>query len=81
MSECRKCRKHLTNDEIGIYKKLVCRTAQDFLCKDCLAAHFRCDVRLIDNKIRQFRESGCFLFPKAAGQQEAMPSPAEKFDP
>ena len=78
MSECRKCHKHLTNDEIGIYKKLVCRTARDFLCGDCLAAYFRCDKRLIDNKIRQFRESGCFLFPKLTGDRPTEASHLEK---
>ncbi len=63
MSRCRECGQKLTNDDIGIYKKLVCRTAQDFLCQNCLAAYFHCDIRLIQEKIRQFRESGCFLFP------------------
>ena len=70
MSECRKCHKHLTNDEIGIYKKLVCRTALDFLCGDCLAAYFRCDKRLIDNKIRQF--------PKLTGDRPTEASHLEK---
>ncbi len=64
MSQCRQCDKELMNDEIGLYKKLVCRTAQDFLCKECLAAYFRCEVRLLEGKIRLFRESGCFLFPR-----------------
>lgn len=81
MSQCRACGKHLTNDEIGIYKKLVCRTARDFLCKYCLAAHFHCEVRQIDEKIRQFRESGCFLFPRPAEQPEEPPAAADTVPP
>ena len=64
MSLCRQCHRELISDEIGLYKKLVCRTAQYFLCKECLAAYFQCEVRLLDEKIRQFRESGCFLFAR-----------------
>ncbi|MDD6236483.1 MAG: hypothetical protein PUB00_03780 [Clostridiales bacterium] len=74
MNQCRKCGKALTGDEIAIYRKLICRTAQNFLCKECQAAYFGCSIELIDEKIRQFRESGCFLFPKpeAAGQKNGI---------
>lgn len=65
MSKCLKCGKFLTGDEIAIYRKLVCRTAQNFLCKECQADYFGCTPEKIDEKIRQFRESGCFLFAKA----------------
>ena len=43
-------------------KALVDHMAEEFLCKECLARYFRCDVSLIDQKIRQFRETGCALF-------------------
>ncbi|MBS5480402.1 MAG: hypothetical protein ACLSS9_09740 [Acutalibacteraceae bacterium] len=59
---CRQCGKQLTGDEIAVYRKLVDRMAEEFLCKECLARYFRCDVSLIDQKIRQFRETGCALF-------------------
>ena len=59
---CKQCGRTLTGDEIAIYKKLVDRAAREFLCKDCVAAYFRCDVALIDKKIRQFRQMGCALF-------------------
>lgn len=64
MSKCRECGKALTGDEIAIYRKLICRTAQSFLCKECQASYFGCSTALLDEKIRQYRESGCFLFAK-----------------
>jgi hypothetical protein len=62
MAECVRCGRTLTGDEIGIYRKLINRAAKEFFCKDCLARHFNCDVKLIDQKIAQFRAQGCTLF-------------------
>lgn len=62
MSQCIHCGKELEPDEIGVHKKLVNRGATEFMCKQCLAKKFRCDVALIDEKIRQFKEMGCTLF-------------------
>lgn len=63
MTQCRQCHKPLTADEIGLYKKLIHRGAEDFLCITCLAAHFHCEEALLRKKIQQFRASGCLLFP------------------
>jgi hypothetical protein len=64
MSLCKQCQKNLTNDEIGVYKKLVNRGATEYLCKQCLADFFHCEIRLIDEKIVQFKQMGCALFAK-----------------
>lgn len=64
MSRCLECCKILTGDEIAIYRRLINPTAQSFLCKECQAAYFGCSTELIDEKIRQFRARGCFLFPE-----------------
>lgn len=63
MSTCIKCNKILTGDEIGVYKKLVNRMAEQFLCKACLAEEFGVKEELIDAKIKQFKKIGCLLFP------------------
>jgi uncharacterized protein YlaI len=63
MALCKQCGVPLHNDEIAIYKKLVNRAAETYLCKQCLSQYFHCDIAKINEKIRQFRESGCFLFP------------------
>ena len=62
MCQCLKCKRTLTGDEIGITKKLMGRGILDYYCKECLAMEFKCDVRLIDEKIRQLKELGCLLF-------------------
>ena len=62
MPDCIKCGKPLLHDEVGIYKKLVNRAADKFLCKECLAEHFEVDVSDIDAKIKQYKELGCTLF-------------------
>ncbi len=60
---CRQCGRLLTGDEKAIHKKLLGLNEESCFCKDCLAAFLRCDVRLIDLKIEQFRAAGCYLFP------------------
>ena len=65
MAECMKCRRTLTGDEVGIYKRLVNRGAREFLCKTCLSAHFGCTESQIEEKIEHFRAMGCTLFAPA----------------
>ena len=62
MAVCKQCGKKLTADEVGLYKKLIHRGAEEFSCITCLAAHFGCDEALLRRKIEQFRASGCQLF-------------------
>ena len=60
---CKQCGAPLGGDDIAIYRKLVHRGAQEFLCIDCLAAYFQCPRAEIEKRIRWYRESGsarCF---------------------
>lgn len=60
---CRQCGAALGGDDIAIYKKLVYRAAEDFLCIDCLADYFKVPRTEIEKRIRYYRESGeCTLF-------------------
>lgn len=62
-STCKKCGAKLFQDDIAIYKKLILRTADEFLCIDCLAEYLGVSREAIEQKIRYFRESGtCALF-------------------
>lgn len=63
MPRCRLCDKPLTGDEIGLYKKIWDRLATDYLCLPCLAQRLHCAPTTLEDKIRQFREDGCVLFP------------------
>lgn len=60
--QCKKCGKELTQDEIGLHKKLFHRGADSFLCIRCCSAYFGVGVELLEKKIRQFKEMGCTLF-------------------
>ena len=60
---CMKCGRTLTADEIGIYKRMVNRGADKYLCASCLAEHFHISEDLIYEKIEHFRQMGCTLFP------------------
>ena len=62
MSNCKKCGKELRGNDIGLTKKLINRGSTDFLCIDCIAEKFDCTKELLEEKIRQFKESGCTLF-------------------
>ncbi len=60
---CKKCGKPLKTDEIAIYRKMVLRCADEFLCIDCLAEYFGVKREVIEDRIRYYRESGtCVLF-------------------
>ncbi len=60
---CKQCGNTLFDDDIAIYRKLVYRMADEFLCRDCLAVEFGCDRQKIDRLIQYYRESGeCTLF-------------------
>lgn len=62
MAQCFQCNRPLTADEIAVYRKMVNRTAERFLCKTCLAAYFEVTEDKIDRKIEQFKRIGCLLF-------------------
>lgn len=62
MSNCIKCGKELSGNDIGLTKKLINRGSTEFLCINCIAEKFDCTKELLEEKIRQFKESGCTLF-------------------
>ena len=59
---CFRCGKALTADEIGIYRKMVSRGADKFLCIDCLSADFKIEKRKLYEMIERFRADGCMAF-------------------
>lgn len=60
---CMNCGQPLWDDDRAIYKKLVFRAAEEFLCRDCLARQFGCEREKIDRLIDYYRQSGeCTLF-------------------
>ncbi|GIP19463.1 hypothetical protein J40TS1_51050 [Paenibacillus montaniterrae] len=60
---CTACSVPLIADDVAIYLKLVSRTAQQFLCIDCLGVKLNCGREPIDKLIQYYRESGkCSLF-------------------
>ena len=60
---CKECGAELLADDIAIYRKLVLRNAESFLCIDCLAKRFGCTREDIENLIEHYRKSGeCTLF-------------------
>lgn len=62
MSECIRCGRELTADEIGIYRKLINRGAEEYLCIPCLSEDLKISEEEIRKKIEQFRKAGCTLF-------------------
>ena len=61
-SQCIRCGKSLTKEDVGLHKKLLGRAAEEFMCIDCLAAEFKVSRQLLEEKIHQFRAMGCTLF-------------------
>ncbi|MBP3922174.1 MAG: hypothetical protein IJF09_07635 [Ruminiclostridium sp.] len=62
-STCYKCGAKLGGDDIAIYRKLVTRNADEFLCIDCLADFYKTTRQAIEERIDYYRKSGeCTLF-------------------
>ncbi len=59
---CAVCKKALTHDEIAITRKLINRGATEFMCMDCLAAHFSISRADVEKLIQNFKAAGCSLF-------------------
>ena len=59
---CINCGRVLTMDETGLYKKMISRMAEEFLCKECLACEIKCSTEYLEGKIAQFKAQRCLLF-------------------
>ena len=57
------CKKEISGNEIAMHKKLINRFAEEFMCLECLSEHFNVPVKLLEEKIEYFIETGCTLFP------------------
>ena len=55
---CRECNSALLDDDIAIYRKLIYRGADEFLCIDCLGKQLGCTRDKIEQLIKYYRESG-----------------------
>lgn len=56
------CERRLTSDEIAIYRRLIYRDADEYLCKTCLAEKMKTTETEIEKKIEHFKSIGCTLF-------------------
>lgn len=59
---CMQCEKRLTSDEVAIYRRLIYRDAEEYLCKACLAEKMKTTEAEIERKIEHFKSIGCTLF-------------------
>lgn len=62
MSKCFRCGAELSADEIAVYKKLINRGAEKYLCIPCLSVEIKVSEDEIKRKIEQFKKAGCTLF-------------------
>lgn len=64
MALCEKCSAQLSGDEVGLYRKIVNRSAESFLCLHCLAEKMCVPENDLKEMIERFRRAGCTLFDK-----------------
>ncbi|GHV54652.1 hypothetical protein FACS1894206_07890 [Deltaproteobacteria bacterium] len=61
--ECFICGKeNLTRNEIGLNKKLIGRNVEKFHCLHCLADYLDISIDDLEERILEFKDSGCALF-------------------
>lgn len=56
------CKGQLSNDEIGINKKMLSPDIKQFYCLDCFAEYLGVTTDELLAKIEEFKEQGCVLF-------------------
>lgn len=59
---CKYCNTLLKKDWIALNKKLINPKMKEFLCINCLADDFDCEIEDLEIKIEEFKEQGCALF-------------------
>ncbi len=59
---CIKCGTKLRRLDIGLYKKMINRGAEEFMCVDCLSEKIGVPKEQLLEKAEQFKKMGCILF-------------------
>ena len=59
---CRYCGAPLKKDWIALNKKLLSPDLMEYMCLQCLADDFDCEVIDLEVKIEEFKDAGCTLF-------------------
>jgi len=63
IKHCSVCGKRpLLKDEIGVSKKLLGKSIENYFCLSCLADYLDVTVDDLNSKIEEFKEQGCNLF-------------------
>ena len=62
IANCIQCKRELSGDEIAIYRRLIYRDAEEYMCKECLAKYLGVPTEVIDARIVYFKKIGCTLF-------------------
>ena len=61
--QCTHCAAFLTSNEIALYKKLISRDAENFLCLDCFASELSTTREKLEDLIERLYQMGtCSLF-------------------
>ena len=62
---CIRCEETLTADDIALFRKLICREAEEYMCIGCLAKDLDFPRKKLDDLVDFFHRTGvCCLFPK-----------------
>ncbi len=60
---CTSCGEKIVNkDIIALNKKLLKTNTKKFYCINCLSNYYNCTEEDLIEKIKQYKEDGCYLF-------------------
>ena len=61
--DCFICGKeNLSRNEVGLNKKLIGRDIDKFHCMNCMADYLEISIEDLEERIHEFKDSGCALF-------------------
>lgn len=62
---CTQCEKKVTADDIALFRKLICRNAERYMCISCLSDELGFPRKKLDDLVDYYHRTGlCSLFPK-----------------
>ena len=70
---CKECGAPLCTEEMSLYKKIVYRGAQEFLCLSCLSGNLQVPRERLVGIVAYYHKVGtCQLFAKVEGWEPSM---------
>ena len=67
---CYRCQASLDAIDVGAFRKLINRNANEYMCRNCLATDLEWSREHLDAVVLMYRKRGCLFFPPLETEKE-----------